>query len=101
MRVNRNVSREPWSFRLDSGASYTTNVALVPEGEREDWLYRSGATVNYTPHIRGNLFGSASIGQYLYRYDEYDLLDFDLFSAEAGLFYILPKTRRPDPFCKV
>jgi hypothetical protein len=63
----------------------------VPIGEQEDWFYRGGVSVNYTQKIWSNLFAQARLSEYLYRYDKFDVLDFDLLNTNIGLFWIEPR----------
>lgn len=82
---------DPWSFRLDFGGAYTSNVALVDKGEVNDWFLQSGFTLAYVPQLKGGLFGRAAVSDQIFRYDEADVFDFDLLRAQAGLLYAFPR----------
>jgi|GEM_PF-588748 len=83
---------EPFRFGIDTGVSYTSNVALLENFEEEDTFFISGVYGSWTPKIKGNLFGEVSVRQHFYRYDEFDeLFDTDIFDVDAGLIYIIPK----------
>ena len=87
----RRSNWEPWNVRFDLGGTYTSNVALVPDGERDDFFLQSGIAVSYNPQIKGGWFGHVSLSDQIYRYDEADFFDFDLLRAEAGLMYAFPR----------
>ncbi len=83
----RKSNWEPWAFGTRFGASYTDNVALSSAARFDDWYFEGALYGKYTPKIKGNLFGDISIQQSFYRYDEFSVLDFDLFETDIGLLY--------------
>ena len=85
--LSRKSNWQPWVFGTRLGASYTDNVALVPDGLLDDWYFEGALYGKYTPKIAGNLFGDTSVEQSFYRYDEFSVLDFDLFQSDVGLIY--------------
>ena len=93
----RRATWEPWNAKLDVGGFFTSNVALAEEGEVEDFFLKSSLQVSYTPQIVGNLFASFSVGDQIFRYSDNSDLDFDLFSADAGLLYATPHSFTSDP----
>ncbi len=84
----RRTEWEPWNVIAQAGVFWTDNAALTTANEIDDFYFYSGALISYTPRIVGNLFGDFSISQYFYLYDELDVLDFDIFEADAGFLYI-------------
>ncbi len=82
---------EPFSVKFDLGGYYTNNVALVDDGREEDFFLKSGLTLGYTPQITGGLFFSTSLSDQIFRYADTSVLDFDLFSFDAGFLYATPQ----------
>lgn len=89
--VARRAQAEPWSFALDAQYFYTDNVALVPEGEVDDFFLRTGIYAQYANRIVGDWFVDAALSNYVFLHDEHDFFDFHLLRAEAGVTRRLPK----------
>ena len=87
----RRSNWEPFTYRFDLSGNYTSNVALVPNGEQEDWYLRSGMLFSYTPQLKGGLFFSTTVSDQIYRYADATFFDFDLLQADAGLIYATPQ----------
>ena len=88
--VQRRAHVEPWKVTLDSQIFHTDNAALVPGGEQSDWYLRHGLGVSYTNRVKGPWFVDFSLQHYLFRYSEFDALDFDLTRFEAAVLYQAP-----------
>ncbi|MGI8601525.1 MAG: hypothetical protein ACR2OZ_00840 [Verrucomicrobiales bacterium] len=70
----RRSNWEPFNVRFDLSSSYTSNVALVSEGEQDDWFLRSGIQFSYTPQLKGGLFFSTTFSDQVYRYADASFL---------------------------
>jgi hypothetical protein len=70
---------------------YTSNVALVRTGERDDFVFAPAAAIAYAPRITQTLYGNFSVGQQQFYYNRFGEFDFGSFDARAGLAYRLPK----------
>jgi hypothetical protein len=91
--LRKNDRYQPFSISLAAPLSYTSNVALTNSGEEHDVLFTPGFAVTYAPRITKTLFGTFSLGQQQFYYDEFSALDFGSFDARAGLSYIVPQWR--------
>jgi hypothetical protein len=88
--VERKAHVEPWSVVADVQLFNTDNVALTPTSQQRDWYLRYGLAVSYTNRIKGPLFIDLSLEQYLFRYDRFDSLNFDLTHFQGGLLVQAP-----------
>lgn len=88
--VVRRSNWEPWQAGAFAGMSYSTNPALLPDNGKDDFYFRGGAYVNYTPQITGNWFADIGLSQSFYNYDKLDALDFAQTYASAGVLYATP-----------
>ena len=81
----RRAQVEPWSISLDAQYFFTDNVALVPEGEIEDFYLRAGFSAQYANRVVGDWFVDAGLSSHHYLHDQHDFFDFHLLRAEAGV----------------
>lgn len=98
----RKSNWEPWKITLSGDVHYFDDIrsidVLAPTlagfiQDEDDVVFRTGLSVQYTPLITGNLFLDTSITQDFYRFNELDRLDFDYFSGDLGLIYVLQDLR--------
>jgi Putative beta-barrel porin 2 len=82
---------EPFSVSLAAPFYYTSNVALVRNGEQSDAVFSPAAGVTYAPRISQTLYGSFTLQRQEFYYDKFTALDFGSFDFRAGLTWILPK----------
>lgn len=82
---------EPFSVSFAAPFYYTSNVALVRNGEHSDAVFAPAAGVTYAPRITQTLYGSFTIQRQEFYYDKFSALDFGSFDFRAGLTWILPK----------
>jgi hypothetical protein len=87
----RRSNWEPFTVRFDFSGSYTSNVALVNRGVRDDYFLRSGLQFNYTPQLKGGWFFTTTLSDQIYRYADASFFDFDLLQADAGFIYATPQ----------
>ncbi|GAB4246019.1 MAG: hypothetical protein OHK005_11700 [Candidatus Methylacidiphilales bacterium] len=73
----------------DVSSYYTSNAFLTKRNTLSDAYVVGQVGALWQPQIVGNLFGELSLRQQFFRYDEFDVLDFNAFNTGAGLFYLL------------
>jgi hypothetical protein len=82
---------EPFTVSLSAPFYYTSNVALVRNGEESDVIFAPGAGITYAPRFTRTLYGSFTLQQSFFYYDRFSELDFGSSDFRAGLTYLLPK----------
>ena len=82
---------EPFTVSVATPIYYTSNVALVRNGERSDTIFAPAAGIFYAPRFTQTLYGSFSVQRQEFYYDKFSALDFGSFDVRAGLSMILPK----------
>src|SRR3954452_25136601 len=82
---------QPWSIVVSAPISYTSNVALVPNGEKSDTLFTPLFAVSYAPRITQSLYANFSVSQQMFYYDRFTALNFGSFDARAGVTYSVPQ----------
>lgn len=80
-----------WTVQIGLPIYYTSNVALVRSGEKDDAVFAPGLAVTYQPRITKTLFGEFSLQQQFFEYGEFGEFNFTSFDAIAGLVYYLPQ----------
>lgn len=88
--VARRAHVEPWSVSTGADVFYTSNAALASTHAQSDWYLRTGLAVAYTNRVRGPFFVDFSLEQYFFRYNRFDLLDFDTTHFEAAVLWQTP-----------
>jgi hypothetical protein len=82
---------EPFTASVATPFYYTSNVALVRNGEQSDLLFAPTAGVTYAPRFTRTLYGSFTLQRQEFYYDKFSALNFGSLDFRAGLSYILPK----------
>ena len=82
---------EPFTVSVATPIYYTSNVALVRNGEQSDTVFAPAAGIFYAPRFTQTLYGSFSVQRQEFYYDKFSALDFGSFDVRAGLSTILPK----------
>lgn len=90
--ILKSVPKNRW-FRAyaDMFGYWTNNVANLSAGEEEDWFWGGRIGFGYQPRLAKKLFADFDFQQQLYRYDRFDVLDFESLDAAAALIYIEPR----------
>ena len=70
---------------------YTTNVALVKNGEQDDWVQAPIFSLSYQPQFSDTFYGYVGVREQLFYYDQFTALNFGALDVEAGLIYIIPQ----------
>ncbi|MFN2621670.1 MAG: hypothetical protein ABR611_02395 [Chthoniobacterales bacterium] len=82
---------EPFTVSIATPIYYTSNVALVRNGEQSDTIFAPAAGITYAPRFTQTLYGSFTIQRQEFYYDKFSALNFGSFDVRAGLSTILPK----------
>ncbi|WP_367871321.1 hypothetical protein [Luteolibacter sp. Populi] len=105
----RKSNWEPWKVWVDGDVHYYDNIRsidlLAPTlagvlSDEDDFVYRAGLGVQYTPLITNNLFLDTSVKQEFYRFDKLNQLDFDYTSADVGFIYVVQSLRDLELFAR-
>jgi hypothetical protein len=80
-----------WSAQFDSFAYWTDNPANLPTGGEEDVFWGSQLRLGAQPRLMNRLYADLSVSQQVYRYDEFDFLDYEFFETSLGLIYVEPR----------
>jgi hypothetical protein len=83
--------QRPFSATADSFLFWTDNAANTPFAPQADWFWGAQVAAGWQPRIGRRLFLNADINQQLFRYDRFEVLDFELFQTSANLFYLEPR----------
>jgi hypothetical protein len=89
--LKRSDRYQPFTATAALPFYWTSNVALVREGEQSDFLLAPAASLSYQPKITDTLFALVSVRDQLFYYDRFDNLNFGSFDVEAGLICLLPE----------
>ena len=81
----------PFTISASTPVFYTSNVALVRDGEEDDALFSPGISATYQPRLTKTLYGEIGVAQQFFLYDRFSELDFASFDAIAGIAYYLPQ----------
>ena len=96
LRVLYDTRPLPWStLQVFSGAFYTTNAALVPDNEMDNWYFQQGFLLNLSKgFLEASLFPHASLYQAWFEYAEpgvQGVEDFSAMDANVGVTYVIKK----------
>lgn len=89
--LKRSDAYQPFTASASVPAYWTSNVALVNDGEQDDFLVAPAVALAYQPRLSKTLYGLVSVREQLFYYDEFDSLNFGSFDVEAGLIYLMPE----------
>src|SRR4051812_12819571 len=81
----------PFTFSVTTPIYWTSNAALVNEGEQDDVLFAPGLVLTYQPRITGTLFAEVGVAQQWFIYGDLTELNFASFDGVVGLVYYLPQ----------
>lgn len=88
--LKRTEHYQPWTIVFSAPISYTSNVALTRTNEQSDVLFTPNVALLFVPKITGTLFGTFSVSEQQFYYNDFTELDFGSFDARAGLSYTIP-----------
>src|SRR5438045_1919421 len=81
----------PFTFTASAPYYWTSNVALVPNGEVSDGVFAPSFVFAYQPRLVKTLYGEFIAAQQLFYYNRLGEFNFTSFDAIAGVVYYLPK----------
>ncbi|MFQ3669869.1 MAG: outer membrane beta-barrel protein [Verrucomicrobiia bacterium] len=87
--LSRRERYKAFSIFGDISSFYTSNAFLTKRNTRSDAYIVGQVGALWQPQIVGNLFGELSLRQQFFRYDEFEVLDFNAFNTGTGLTYLL------------
>ena len=105
----RKSNWEPWKIWFGGDVHYYDNIRsidlLAPTlagvlRDDDDFVYRAGLGVQYTPLITDNLFLDTSLTQEFYRFDKLNQLDFDYTAGDVGFIYVVQSLRDLELFTR-
>jgi len=86
------IRQRPFRVLADVNVFSTDNVGNTPSSGREsDSFLASRVQVGWQPRLAGLWFADVEISQSVYRYDTFDVLDFEVFEAGATFARIFPR----------
>ena len=90
--ILKEAPKNRWSRAYaDAFGYWTNNAANISAGEVEDWFWGARIGFGFQPRIAKRLFADVDVQQQIYRYDRFDVLDFESLDASAGLLYVEPR----------
>jgi hypothetical protein len=89
--LKRNEQIESFRVWLNSSAFWTSNVGNTYANELDDWFLTATAGAGWQPRISRRIFGDVYVSQNWYLYDEFDILDYQLGEAAAGVLMVMPE----------
>lgn len=90
--ILKDSERERWfSAQANTSAFWTDNAANLSTGEDEDVFWATQLSLGAQPRLGERLYLDAFISQQIYRYDEFDLLDYEYLQASLGVIYLEPR----------
>jgi len=81
----------PFTFTASAPYYWTSNVALVPNGEVSDGVFAPSFVSAYQPRLVKTLYGEFIAAQQLFYYNRLGEFNFTSFDAIAGVVYYVPK----------
>ncbi len=87
--LGENVEPEPWTAAFSTSGFYTNNAALNGVNKVDDYFGVASAMVAFQPQVTESIAGLLAIRQDVYRYDEFESLDFEYLEASAGATFRL------------
>src|SRR5437868_5953629 len=81
----------PFTFTASAPYYWTSNVALVPNGEVSDGVFAPSFVFAYQPRLVKTLYGEFIAAQQLFYYNRLGEFNFTSFDAIAGVVYYLPQ----------
>ena len=89
--LRQRENRDAFSVQADAFAFWSDNAAHVSAGEQSDSFWGWRSSVNWHPQITSRLMADIGVSQDMFRYNKFEFLDFESFSATAALVWVEPK----------
>ena len=81
----------PFTFTASAPYYWTSNVALVPNGEVSDGVFAPSFVSAYQPRLTKTLYGEFVAAQQLFYYNRFTGFNFTSFDAIVGVVYYVPQ----------
>jgi hypothetical protein len=82
---------QPFSLIGEANGFYTDNVALARDSEQNDRFLVATVGLSYQPRIGNQWQFEFTAKQSVFRYEEFDVLDFDSLNIGGGVTYVEPR----------
>ena len=90
--ILKDSEKERWLVgQFDTFAFFTDNPANLSDGGEDDVFWASQISVGAQPRLADRLYLDTFVSQQVYRYDKFDLLDYEYFQASMGVVYLEPR----------
>ncbi|MGV3664009.1 MAG: hypothetical protein ACO1TE_27805 [Prosthecobacter sp.] len=80
---------QPWTAAFGTSGFHTNNAALNDINKVDDYFGVASAMVAFQPKITDSIAALLAVRQDVYRYDEFEALDFEYLEASAGATFRL------------
>jgi len=80
-----------FSAMADAFGYWTDNPANLSEGGEDDFFWGGRVSLGAQPRLGKRLYGDAIVSQQIYRYDQFDFLDYEYLEASLGVIYVEPR----------
>lgn len=91
--LRQREKQDDFLVQADGFAFWTNNAAHVSAGGKSDGFWGWRSSVNWHPRLSSRLIADVGVSQDMFRYNKYGVLDFESFSATAGLVWVEPRLR--------
>ncbi len=90
--ILKSSERERWfNAQFNTSLFTTDNAANLSKGEEGDSFWANQLSLGAQPKLADRLYLDAFVSQQIYRYDEYDFLDYEYLQASLGLILLEPR----------
>lgn len=90
--ILKETPKERWlRATLDAFGYWTNNAANASAGEEEDFFWGGRISLGAQPKLTNKLYLDVDVSQQMFRYDEFDGLNFESMDGSLGLLYVEPK----------
>jgi hypothetical protein len=90
--ILKDSEKERWlNAQANTFAFFTDNPANLSDGGEDDVFWASQISLGAQPRLTDRLYLDTFISQQIYRYDKFDLLDYEYLQASLGVIYLEPR----------
>ncbi len=90
--ILKDSERERWlNAQLSTAIFWTDNPANLASGAEDDVFSATQLSVGAQPRLAERLYLDAYISQQVFRYDEFDILNYEYLQASLGMIYLEPR----------
>ncbi len=81
----------PFRAYADAFMFWTNNAGNSPANEQDDSFWGARLGAGFQPRLGKKLFADINASQQIFRYNEFEVLDFESLDLSAGLIYVEPR----------